>query len=38
MYTSGEPTPEVKAYVDWTQSEIASKITISAGYVPAPKR
>jgi phosphate transport system substrate-binding protein len=38
MYTSGEPSPEVKAYMDWTQSEVAGKITISAGYVPAPKR
>jgi phosphate transport system substrate-binding protein len=38
MYTSGEPSPQVKAYMDWTQSEGASKITISAGYVPAPKR
>lgn len=38
MYTAGEPTPEVKAYMEWTQSEQASKITISAGYVPAPKR
>lgn len=38
MYTSGEPSEEVKAYMAWTQSEAASKITISAGYVPAPKR
>lgn len=38
MYTSGEPSEEVKAYMDWTQSEEAQKITISAGYVPAAKR
>lgn len=38
MYTSGEPSEAVKAYMEWTQSEQASKITISAGYVPAPKR
>lgn len=38
MYTSGEPSPEVKAYMDWTQSDLAQKITIKAGYVPAPKR
>jgi len=38
MYTSGEPSTEVKAYMDWTQSEEAQKITIKAGYVPAPKR
>jgi phosphate transport system substrate-binding protein len=37
MYTAGEPSPEVKAYMDWTQSEEAREITIKAGYVPAPK-
>ncbi len=38
MYTKGSPSAEVKAYMDWTQSEEAKKITIKAGYVPAPKR
>lgn len=38
MYTSGEPSEEVKAYMAWTQSEEAQKITINSGYVPAPKR
>jgi len=38
MYTSGTVTPEVKAYLDWTQTEAAHTITIKAGYVPAPKR
>ena len=38
MYTSGTPSPEVKAYLDWTQSEAAREITIKAGYVPAMKR
>lgn len=38
MYTSGAPSEEVKAYLDWTQSEKAHEITIKAGYVPAPKR
>jgi phosphate transport system substrate-binding protein len=38
MYTSGDPSPEVQAYLDWTQSEMAEKITIKAGYVPAGKR
>ena len=37
MYTAGDPSPEVKAYMDWTQSDVAAKITIGAGYVPAPK-
>jgi phosphate transport system substrate-binding protein len=38
MYTSGEPSEEVKTYMNWTQSEEAKKITINSGYVPAPKR
>jgi phosphate transport system substrate-binding protein len=38
MYTSGNPSDQVKAYLEWTQSEKAHEITIKAGYVPAPKR
>lgn len=38
MYTSGEPSDSVQAYLDWTQSEKAHAITIKAGYVPASKR
>lgn len=38
MYTTGTPSPEVQAYLDWTQSDKAHAITIKAGYVPAPKR
>lgn len=38
MYTSGKPSPEVQAYLDWTQTQRAHEITIKAGYVPAPKR
>lgn len=38
MYTSGTPSAAVLDYMTWTQSEEASKITIKAGYVPAPKR
>ncbi|HXH30549.1 MAG TPA: phosphate ABC transporter substrate-binding protein [Bacteriovoracaceae bacterium] len=38
MYTSGTPTTEVQAYMDWTQEDRARAITIKAGYVPAPKR
>ncbi|WPU66304.1 PstS family phosphate ABC transporter substrate-binding protein [Peredibacter starrii] len=38
MYTSGTPSEEVKAYLEWTQTERAHAITIKAGYVPAPKR
>jgi phosphate transport system substrate-binding protein len=38
MYTSGTPSPEVKAYMDWTQSEAAKEIIIKSGYVPVPKK
>lgn len=38
MYTSGKPSDEVQAYLDWTQTDKAKEITVKAGYVPAPKR
>lgn len=38
MYTSGTPSPEVKAYMDWTQSDAAKEIIIKSGYVPVPKK
>lgn len=38
MYTSGEPSNEVREYLEWTQSQAARKITIKAGYVPAPEK
>jgi phosphate transport system substrate-binding protein len=38
MYTAGTPSPEVKKYMEWTQSEMAREIIIKSGYVPAPKR
>jgi phosphate transport system substrate-binding protein len=38
MYTSGNPSEMVQAYLDWTQSDKAHEITVKAGYVPAPKR
>lgn len=38
MYTNGNPSQEVKNYLEWTQSEKAHAITIKAGYVPAAKR
>jgi phosphate transport system substrate-binding protein len=37
MYTSGEPSPEVKAYMDWIQGDQAREITIKSGFVPVPK-
>lgn len=38
MYTSGNPSPEVKAYMDWTMSDAARDIIIKSGYVPVPKK
>ena len=38
MYTSGEPSAEVKAYMDWTQGDAAKEIIIKSGYVPVPKK
>lgn len=38
MYTSGAPSEEVKAYLEWTNSDLARDITVKAGYVPVPKR
>ncbi len=38
MYTAGTPSDQVKAYMEWTQSDAAKVITIKAGYVPAPKK
>jgi phosphate transport system substrate-binding protein len=37
MYTSGEPTPEVKRYIDWIVSDTGQKIVVDTGYVPLPK-
>ncbi len=38
MYTSGSPSDEVKAYIEWTQSDKAREITVKSGYVPVPKK
>ena len=38
MYTAGNPSEDVKKYLEWTQSDAAREITIKAGYVPAPRR
>jgi phosphate transport system substrate-binding protein len=37
MYTLGEPTGEVKKYLDWIDSEAGQKIVLRSGYVPLPK-
>ncbi len=38
MYTSGTPSVEVKAYMDWTNTPAAQEIIIKSGYVPVPKK
>jgi phosphate transport system substrate-binding protein len=34
MYTKGEPTGTVKAYLDWIVSPEAQKIVADLGFVP----
>lgn len=36
IYTLGEPTGEVKAYIDWIVSDAGQKIVEESGYVPLP--
>jgi ABC-type phosphate transport system substrate-binding protein len=38
MYTLGEPTGEIKAYIDWVFSEVGQEIVEKNGYVPLPKK
>jgi phosphate transport system substrate-binding protein len=37
MYTLGEPSGEVKKYMEWAHSEAGQKIVLQSGYVPLPK-
>lgn len=37
MYSLGEPTGEIKAYLDWVRSDAGEKIVEANGYVPLPK-
>jgi phosphate transport system substrate-binding protein len=37
MYTAGEPSPEVKKYLDWILSDAGQKIVEETGYVPVKK-
>jgi phosphate transport system substrate-binding protein len=37
MYTPGEPSPQVKAYITWIMSAAGQKIVEQTGYVPLPK-
>jgi phosphate transport system substrate-binding protein len=34
LYTAGEPSPEVKAYIDWILSPAGQKIVEDEGFVP----
>jgi phosphate transport system substrate-binding protein len=36
VYTLGEPTGEVKKYVDWTMTDAGQKVVEQSGYVPLP--
>ncbi len=38
VYTLGEPTGEVKNYIDWILSGAGQKIVQESGYVPLPKK
>lgn len=38
MYTSGEPAPHVKKYLDWILADAGQKIVADTGYVPLPKK
>ncbi len=37
MYTPGEPSPQVKKYIDWILGDAGQKIVEHTGYVPLPK-
>lgn len=37
MYTLGEPTGDVKAYLDWIHGEAGQKMVTESGYVPLSK-
>ena len=37
FYTAGEPSPQLKKYIDWAMSDAGQKIVETTGYVPLPK-
>jgi phosphate transport system substrate-binding protein len=37
MYTPGEPTPQIKKYLDWIMSPAGQKLVEETGYVPLAK-
>lgn len=38
FYTAGEPTPQIKRYIDWVMSDAGQHIVEQVGYVPLPKK
>jgi len=36
MYTNGQPTGKIKAYLDWILSDEGQKIIVDKGYAPGP--
>lgn len=38
MYTLGEPTGPVKAYMEWVHGDAGQAIVATSGYVPLPKK
>ena len=38
MYTAGEPTGDVKAFIDFARSDAGQKIAGEVGYYPLPKQ
>ena len=38
FYTAGEPSPQVKGYIDWVLTDAGQKIVETTGYVPLPKK
>jgi phosphate transport system substrate-binding protein len=38
MYTPGEPSEQVKKYLDWVHSDAGQQVVEKTGYVPLPKK
>jgi phosphate transport system substrate-binding protein len=38
MYTLGEPTGEIRKYIEWIYSDVGQAIVEQSGYVPLPQR
>ncbi len=38
FYTAGDPSPQMKKYIDWVLTDAGQKIVETTGYVPLPKK